>query len=188
MAISKKENRSRYIILGILSIRPDSSGYDIKQTIRNSTAFFWDESFGQIYPALAQMKEEGLVKSQEAGNNRQKVIYSITAKGSKVLREWLSQPYIPVKIRNEILLKVFFSNFADEGAMEKHLNQAISEAETFASILAKNRATLKESIVDPLQRFPYEAILDYGILDNETFIQWSKNELDKLEKLKKKRK
>ena len=39
------------------------SGYDLGQNIRGSVGFFWNESYGQIYPNLKKLAAEGLVGS-----------------------------------------------------------------------------------------------------------------------------
>ena len=49
--MKKRENKTKYAVLGMLSFAP-KSGYEISQMIKNSTAFFWSESDGQIYPIL----------------------------------------------------------------------------------------------------------------------------------------
>ena len=54
-----KENRSKYAVLGMLATGP-KSGYDIKQTIETSIGHFWNESYGQIYPILKRLTQDGL--------------------------------------------------------------------------------------------------------------------------------
>ena len=44
----------------MLNLRP-MSGYQLRLTIRRTIGNFWQESFGQIYPALRTMVAEGLV-------------------------------------------------------------------------------------------------------------------------------
>ena len=56
-------NKTRFAVLGLLSIRP-MSGYDLKHTIEASTRNFWNESYGQIYPALRALADAGLVMRQ----------------------------------------------------------------------------------------------------------------------------
>ncbi|MYF92724.1 MAG: PadR family transcriptional regulator, partial [Gemmatimonadetes bacterium] len=58
-----KTNKSKYAIMGMLSIRP-MSGYDMKKLIAQSISYFWNESFGQIYPTLKKLVEEGLATRQ----------------------------------------------------------------------------------------------------------------------------
>ena len=50
-------------LLGLLSIGP-MSGYDLRQLIPWSIGQFWNESYGQIYPALKQMTADGLVERE----------------------------------------------------------------------------------------------------------------------------
>ena len=50
-----KENKTKYAILGLLSLAP-MSGYDIKIITDNSIGHFWNENFGHIYPVLGRME------------------------------------------------------------------------------------------------------------------------------------
>jgi DNA-binding PadR family transcriptional regulator len=59
-----REVKSKYAILGMLSIAP-MSGYDIKKQVETSISNFWSESYGQIYPAL-----RNLARSCGAGYRR----------------------------------------------------------------------------------------------------------------------
>ena len=49
-----REVKSKYAILGMLSIEP-MSGYDIKKEVEKSISNFWTESYGQIYPVLRNL-------------------------------------------------------------------------------------------------------------------------------------
>ena len=51
-----KENKSRYALLGMLSLQP-MSGYDLKKFTEESTANFWQENYAQIYPILRQLTD-----------------------------------------------------------------------------------------------------------------------------------
>ena len=57
-----KEKRSKYAILGILSLG-SMSGYDIKKMFEKSIGNFWSESYGQIYPLLKALVDEGFATS-----------------------------------------------------------------------------------------------------------------------------
>ncbi len=104
-----REVKSKYAILGMLSIAP-MSGYDIKKEVETSISNFWTESYGQIYPVLRNLIAEKLVTKtveSEAGKPDRHV-YSLTAKGRKELRRWLLEGSAPKVQRNEFLLKLFF--------------------------------------------------------------------------------
>lgn len=106
-----KENKTIYAILGLLN-HEDMSGYDIKKRVENSLKFFWDVSFGQIYPGLKILEANGCIKctgkSSEAGPER--IVYSITELGRDTLKRWLSMPAEKEQTRYEILLKLFFGS------------------------------------------------------------------------------
>ncbi|WP_080873530.1 PadR family transcriptional regulator [Oceanobacillus timonensis] len=112
----KKINDSMYAVLGILTTGCHS-GYEIKQFIDNSLNHFWKISYGQIYPTLKRLEEEGLAtvqtSAQEGKPERKE--YFLTEKGKEVLKNWLEQPLkqLPVE-RNEVLLKLFFGRHQTE--------------------------------------------------------------------------
>ena len=57
------------VILGLLSLGP-RSGYDIKTVVDRSTRFFWAASYGQIYPELRRLEDEGLIEGEDAVERR----------------------------------------------------------------------------------------------------------------------
>jgi hypothetical protein len=83
-----REKASRFAILGMLTLGKKKSGYDLKKAIATSTANFWSESYGNIYPTLRKLLEEGAIRedSEKApASKRQKQLYSITEKGRQSL-------------------------------------------------------------------------------------------------------
>src|SRR6266496_664524 len=84
-----KSPRSKYAMLGMLSIRP-MSGYDIKKAVQDSINYFWTESYGQIYPMLKSLVAERLVtktvKKQAGRPDRH--VYALTARGRKASNVW----------------------------------------------------------------------------------------------------
>src|SRR6476619_4079990 len=98
-----------YVILGMLSFGP-KSGYEIKGLVDKSTRFFWAASYGQIYPELKRLSEAGLVEGVDAPRGeRKRTVYAITTEGEAVLKAWLREPPETVEMREEGLLKLFFS-------------------------------------------------------------------------------
>jgi DNA-binding PadR family transcriptional regulator len=103
------KNKTRYVILGLLSEGP-LSGYEIKKLITLRFSGFWSESYGQIYPELKRLEASGLVTKTGSNSHRTRFIYSITAEGLKILKLWLHQPPEKELIRYEILLKLYFGH------------------------------------------------------------------------------
>src|SRR5438093_13649890 len=119
-----KENKSRYAILGMLSQGP-RSGYAIKRAIEQSVANFWKESYGQIYPILKQLADEGLTTShaEKQAGKPERYVYTITEQGRAELRRWLSEPIEYAVERNELLLKLFFGKRGSVADNIKHVQE-----------------------------------------------------------------
>ena len=107
-----KGSITKYIILGLLSHEP-MTGYDVRKQIESQISYFWsDIKFGQIYPALAKLEQEGLTTKEVAMNENAplKKTYTITAKGREAFQDWLLQPVAKEQVKYEILLKLFFGS------------------------------------------------------------------------------
>jgi len=100
-----------YVVLGMLRLGV-KTGYDIKQLVDKSTRFFWAASYGQIYPELKRLEEQGLVKgTADPQGGRQRRAYELTAQGDAVLDDWLRGPdRAGVEMRDTALLKLFFAD------------------------------------------------------------------------------
>jgi len=98
------------VVLGMLSLGP-RSGYDIKAMVDRSTRFFWAASYGQIYPELRKLEEEGLIEGEDApSGGRSRRVFRLTDAGRKALEEWLLGPETTIEYRDESLLRLFFAD------------------------------------------------------------------------------
>ncbi len=106
-----KTNRTKYAILGMLSLEP-MSGYDMKKRFDNSVTHFWNENYGHIYPVLKRLERENLVtkRTETTEGKPSKHVYSITEEGKEDLHEWLLLPAERPALRIELLLKLFFGH------------------------------------------------------------------------------
>jgi DNA-binding PadR family transcriptional regulator len=112
-----REAMTRYVVLGAIDALGASSGYDIRQFIERSVGNFWRESFGQIYPELKKLSDEGLIESADKHvGPREKRRFRITRKGIAALSAWIAQPPKRERPRSELLLKLFFGKFASVAA------------------------------------------------------------------------
>ncbi len=107
------------VILGMLALG-NRTGYEIKQVVDKSTRRFWAASYGQIYPELRRLEEQGLVRSHpEPSGGRARTAYELTEAGEAALREWLaSDEELVYEVRDEGLLKLFFSDSLPERRLE----------------------------------------------------------------------
>jgi DNA-binding PadR family transcriptional regulator len=180
-----REKASRFAVLGMLSLGP-KSGYDIKKTIAASTANFWSESYGNIYPVLKQLAAEGAIEPEKdtgAGEGRPKQTFRMTAHGRKMLQNWLRQPVALRAEDNELLLKLFFGAAVSPKEMlavvkAQHALQA-EELGRYAEI-AKFIAAQTGS---EEQKTYWMATLRYGELMSQAAVTWCEEIERKLQRL-----
>lgn len=179
-----KTSRTKYTLLGMLSIKP-MSGYEIKQAIAESTRFFWSESDGQIYPALAACEKEGTIKQikiKKSSKGRDKKVYAITKTGESHLSEWLKQSVQTTLVRNELLLKLFFGANVPTAEniqhIREHQRKTVQELKQYQQI----KSAIEQQHSDS-KHAPYWLLtLDYGIKMTKQEINWCKHSIRLLEK------
>jgi DNA-binding PadR family transcriptional regulator len=182
-----KKSKTRFAVLGILSYGP-MSGYDIKKFYEKNVAGFWSESYGQIYPILKRLAQEGLatrsVHKQEGKPDRH--IYAATAKGREELQQWLVEPTGRHVGRHETLLKLMFGkqiSLADnilqiERFRDRQKNE-LKEIETL-----KGRFE-NEEIDDPNMPF-WRLAFNYGEHVNRAYINWAQEAIEALQEMQNK--
>ena len=171
-----REKASRFAILGMLALGKKKSGYDLKKAIAMSTANFWSESYGNIYPTLKKLLEEGAIRedSEKApASRRQKQLYSITGKGQRALRQWFQQPVAVRSEDNELLLKLFFGTMMpvreSQALVAFHRDHQIALLEKFAAI----DKSISAGPMTEGQKVYLRATLSYGQAVSRALIQWS---------------
>lgn len=180
MQHAARDQKTRFALLGMLAIEP-MSGYDIRKTIDASIAHFWNESYGQIYPMLKGLAQEGLVTckpDRKAARNRR--VYAITAKGRLALKGWLAQPAGNERVRNELLLKLFFARNGPRDAFVHHLERyrLLHQAE-LTRFRAMGRDLVREHAPRPDLPF-WMMTLRFGICQSEAALRWADEALLKL--------
>jgi len=120
-----EHNRTAYVILGMLSIEPSKSGYNIRKAIESSVGYFWSESYGQIYPTLKRLAAKGLIAPSQSNSapKQRRQEYSLTEAGHACLQEWLALPFQNDPPRNEFLLKLFFGREAAPSVSIAHIRE-----------------------------------------------------------------
>src|SRR5438270_12855364 len=102
-------NGTAYVILGMLGLGA-RTGYDVKTIVDRSARCFWAASYGQIYPELRRLEREGPVEGKSVpSGGRKRREFLLTKKGRDELQRWLAQPAEMPELRDESLLKLFFS-------------------------------------------------------------------------------
>jgi PadR family transcriptional regulator AphA len=101
------------------------TGYDMKQLVDKATRHFWAASYGQIYPELRRLEEQGLVRGyDEPRGGRARTVYQLTDAGQDALQGWLQPDVEPTfEVRDEGMLRLFFS---DLGTAEQRIENLVA--------------------------------------------------------------
>jgi PadR family transcriptional regulator, regulatory protein AphA len=181
-----RETKSKYAVLGMLSIEP-MSGYDIKKLIEESISNFWTESYGQIYPVLKSLVAEKLVTKtvQKGVGKPDRHVYGLTAAGRKELRAWLAEGAAPKAERNEFLLKLFFGEEVEVSVNIRHVEQF---REHQRGLFEKYKAIEQEikTLYSGDPNLPYWLMtVRYGQHVRQALLDWCDETLAKLNKMAK---
>ncbi|HET6347744.1 MAG TPA: PadR family transcriptional regulator [Candidatus Krumholzibacteria bacterium] len=140
-----REARTHYAILGLLCWK-SMSGYDIRKMVEVGLSHFWSESYGQIFPTLNRLVEQGLAtRSVDPGSgNRRRQVYRVTAAGRRVFKEWMKRPSALPRLRDEVKLK-FFLTSRGETAESIRLLEAYGRQQREHLAMLKDSQTILEA-------------------------------------------
>lgn len=168
------------ILLGFLMYQ-NMTGYEIKTFIVQSTAHFYDASFGSIYPALKRLVKAGKVSVKEEfhGDILRKV-YKIEDEGRKSFLQWLESPLIIQRGKAIHLIQLFFYHFLDQAKAEALIQNYIDRVE---SIVIKLQSIDEQLTVEPdiYQWSTHE----YGLQYYQYVLDFYRKFLSKLQNTKK---
>lgn len=137
-----RSDQTQTAVLGALSVMP-MTGYALRNEIRDTLGHFWSESFGQIYPALAELERQGLVERRGAERTGSST-YAITPAGTARLLDLLTEPARPVPPRNGLLLRLFFGRQLGPAACRTLVQRAREQAEQQLAQLTAVRHELRQ--------------------------------------------
>ena len=181
-----RNNKTEFAVLGLLSLEP-MSGYDMKTFISQSIGYFWQESYGQIYPTLRKLLRENLVaRKVESGPGRpDRHVYHITDAGREKFTDWLVAETDPEPVRNELLLKIFFGPYTDPKHFIRHLERLQEHQECLLQTYARIRKEKSKEFADD-SFLPFEiATLRFGEHMAQARVRWCKETLATLRQIEK---
>ncbi len=170
----------KYAILGLLHYS-DMHGYRIKEHIENNFGYMWTINFGQIYPNLKSLEEEGLIRmtdispSNEGGP--QKKQYTLEEAGREEFSRWLAQdPERPMILRDPFLLQFAFFGFGDkERALEIIDDQIVVYENNLRMRKNKSKKWERQGVYVKL-------LAELGITQNEMYLNWLHRARDEISK------
>jgi DNA-binding PadR family transcriptional regulator len=179
-----------YKLLGMLARQP-MSGYDLASQLKQPFVPFGPTSLTQIYPALASLEQQGLVRyhivEQHAVRPNKKV-YELTEEGRSALKQWVESPTPLVLFSDEFCLKAYSLWLADPERMsERFREQAQLHQEQLAHY---ERAVQSKQLAE---RFETEqadgfeemdVLFQYVIGYERNYLAWCQSMLQYLEQRK----
>ncbi|ACL03798.1 transcriptional regulator, PadR-like family [Desulfatibacillum aliphaticivorans] len=162
----------KYSILGLLHYE-DMHGYRIKEHIEKNFGYMWSVNYGQIYPNLKKLEQEGLISMREEVQNGKKgppkKLYSLTDAGREAFQEWLfGSPERSMLLRDPFLMRFVFFGFGDkERALELIDEQIMAyEGDLAGRLSKKEKWRTKDVFVNQLA--------ELGIEMNKMMLAWLK--------------
>jgi len=122
----------------------EATGYEIRRLcVEGEGAYFVEASFGSIYPALARLENEGLVKSrtEQQDGKPAKKIYSITEAGRGAFTQALFEPLAADVFRSSFLLFARFAHLLPaelvKARLDQYLQRTVEDRKKLESILSR---------------------------------------------------
>lgn len=152
------------LCLGILTFG-DATGYEIKKRLEGPLRHYYDASFGSIYPALANLKRDGLVLRVEENQEKrpQKKVYSITQAGRLALIEALHEDPRPDRYRSDFMVTLLFADLLPPAHLDRLLEDRMELYRAFVEKIESRQGskTPGQEFVNGLGLAVYRAALDY---------------------------
>ena len=167
---------TKFALLGLLNIQK-MSAYDLAKFAKESIGYFWNESYSNVHRTLKILSDEKLIRKLPEKGSRNKNIYEITDHGRQVLSEWLSNHEHTTIYRDELLLKLFVSKSNDYPALLIDLKNLLDDLLVQRQVYSE----LQNFISTKQENLSYDLVLDYGIVENETTIEWLKKTINRIE-------
>ena len=169
-----------HAMLGLLSWKP-CTGYDLKKFFEGSTAMHWSGNNNQIYKALVQLTEEGLVSSETLHQEGAptKKLYHITEQGRAALKRWVLGEIELPEFKKPFLVQLAWADQLSDAQLQGMLTTYEDELEMGLRMVQEQirRAT------DLPARTPREKLL--WEMMNDSIITSYHNELDWISRTRK---
>jgi DNA-binding PadR family transcriptional regulator len=174
-----RASQTQTAVLGALSVMP-MTGYAVREAIRDVLGHFWSESFGQIYPTLAELERLGHVRRQGPDRTRSST-FAITASGTARLKQLLGQPIQPVPPRNGLMLRLFFGRQLGPEACRSLLVDAKADAERRLSEYEAIQTELLDDQAHAEDRLYWLMTVSAGAHTARAAITWAEDSLTALD-------
>jgi DNA-binding PadR family transcriptional regulator len=170
-------------LLGLIAAEP-MSGYGLARLFERTLARAWPARHPQIYPALAELEEQGLLRVSETGPRGRKT-YSVTEDGVAEVQRWLRETAPDRTVRNETILRLFMLWLLDsheaiaffDDEIESHRQRLAGFEQTLADDERQRRehGTAQGGIA-----FCASLALQWGMRYEREYIEWATQARDRI--------
>jgi DNA-binding PadR family transcriptional regulator len=169
----------RTLCLGVLSFG-DATGYEIKKYFEEAFSHFFVAGFGSIYPALAELADEGMVRvrNQAAGRRPGAKVYQLTEAGRTAFVEAIVQAEPRHKVRSEFLVILYFAHMLPAERLQSVLDERLRDIDSLLAALDRRET---EAAAESGSSPGIEFVAGFGrtLLDAaRTYIKDHRHELD----------
>jgi len=170
-------------LLGLIAAEP-MSGYGLARLFERTLARAWPARHPQIYPALAGLESEGLLRVSETGHRRRKT-YAVTEHGVAEVQRWLSETTPDRTVRNETILRLFMLWLVDASEavafFEAEIDSHRERLEGFEQTLADDeRERRRHGTARGGPAFCASLALEWGIRYEREYIDWATQARDRI--------
>jgi DNA-binding PadR family transcriptional regulator len=176
--------RLRDLILALVEMHPGVTGYELRGIIDTSASHFFTTTISQIYPALHELRDEGLVavEDQRSDGGRAKKGYTITPEGRRALDGFFATPIAYTKRYADfgflLLLAIFLPGAQDDAVRARFAEARAYYASELARVSSKLDLPGERAFAllagGRSERFMalWNPIMDYLVADYEAKLAW----------------
>ncbi|MDP1628001.1 PadR family transcriptional regulator [Parvibaculum sp.] len=132
---------TKELLLSVLMAGP-ATGYDIKKIMENEVSTLLDVSLSNLYPALNELAEEGLVTclKVEQDNRPNKKVYELTEAGRATCLKALMSGDARHRLRSEFIFILSFAPFLPRWRVKELLDQRLEDTKEVLKDLDRREA------------------------------------------------
>jgi DNA-binding PadR family transcriptional regulator len=166
-----------YVILAGLVRRP-RSGYDLTGWMERETSHFFAIGHSSVYPALARMEREGLVRHEVVPSEKgpERKVYTVSEAGREALLAWADEPPAERHVRDEQLVKALcYPYMPEERALARLEEEKARHEEKLAEYERHERALEDLFRAGGISREGYlstKLTLARGLGAEKSYVEW----------------
>lgn len=176
--------RLRDILLALIEMHPGVTGYDLQSIIESNVGLFFSTTISQIYPALADLRHDGLIEYREeaTAGGRAKKCYLITTAGQRALGEFFATPVTygsAYRDFGHVVLLCILLPYASDDTIHDRLTEARNFYAAALDRVAGRRALDRETRFAQLEGHRWtryfemwDPVMDFLISDYELKVAW----------------